>query len=44
MGVLQDWSAVDATDLTTTMVAVVALVADLAFLDSTKDAVDGEAM
>lgn len=35
---------VDVTDLTTTMVAVVALVVDLASLDSTKGAVDGVAM
>lgn len=32
------------TDLMTTMVAVVALVVDLASLDSKKDAVDGVAM
>lgn len=44
MGALQDWSVVDVIDLTMTMEAVVALVVDLAFLDSTKDAVDGEAM
>lgn len=44
MGARQGWSVVDVTDLTTTMVAVVALVVDLASLDSTKGAVDGVAM
>lgn len=44
MGALQDWSVVDVTNLTTKMVAVVALVVDLASLDSTKDAVDDVAM
>lgn len=43
MGALQDWSAVDATDSAMTMVAVVALVVDLAFPDSAKDATDGVA-
>lgn len=44
MDARQGWSVVDATDLTTTMEAVVALVVDLASLDSRKDAVDDVAM